>query len=144
MELAPDRPGSTGASAAELPDSRPFDRAPGVERRLRIDDRDFSVNRIISDLSAGRITRRNQAQVLDTLNLLWDIANTVQRASARNLLRAPRFREFLDMLTFVELGGNANIGESDAGAIARDVERAVRMIRPSIELLAPPSVAVAG
>lgn len=119
------------------------------DRRLRIDDRAFSLNGVIASMSEGRITRGNQAQILDSLNLLWDIANTVDSTAAKRVLRAPRLRKFLDLLTFVELNGAdaaTEIGKFDLPRLRSDVEEAMRIVRPSIEVLSlrEISVAVAG
>lgn len=116
------------------------------DKRLRIDDRAFSFDRVIASMSKGRITRGNQAQILDSLNVLWDVANTVDSTAAKRILRAPRFRKFLDLLTFVELTDADALTEFDLSRLSRDVEEAMRIVRPSIDVLSPRefSVAAAG
>lgn len=117
------------------------------DRRLRIDDRTYSFPRLVRTLALGRVTQRNQSEVLDALNMLWDIVNTVEVRSARRILVSPRMRKLFDTLTFVELGGSRPMSEAlDLSRAAQDVETVISHVRPSIDLLsaAVSPIAIAG
>lgn len=107
------------------------------DKRLRIDGRDFSLNATVSILLDGRITNANQTQVLDSLNLLWDIANTVDHSRARRVMREAKVRWLLDELTFSALGPDGQLTRSDVAQVGTKVEHVMHLVRPQIDVLAP-------
>lgn len=115
-----------------------------TDKRLRIDGRDFSLNATLSNLRDGRVTEANQAEVMDSLNMLWDIATTVDHAEATRAMREPRMRRFLDELTFSERGlDTSHLRKSDLAQVGIIVESIMHLVRPSIDVLSPPGLSFA-
>lgn len=107
----------------------------GSDKRLRIEDRDYSLDRVLRWLSKERMSDATQLEILDTLNLLWDAANTVGNNRTLRVLRTTRFRRFLDSLTFARAEESTVRADVDWQALARDVAEAMQSLRPAIEVL---------